>query len=51
MQRPQTNPNPQILPLENGDRLSCHEFEGSYTESPHIKKPELISGVVYLASL
>ncbi|MEY2914365.1 MAG: hypothetical protein RLZZ184_3674 [Cyanobacteriota bacterium] len=22
MQRPQTNPTPQILPLENGDRLS-----------------------------
>lgn len=50
MQRPQTNPTPQILPLENGDRLSRHEFERRYTESLDIKKAELIEGVVYVAS-
>jgi hypothetical protein len=31
MQRPQTNLTSQILPLENGDRLSRHEFERRYT--------------------
>ena len=50
MQRPQTNPTPQILPLENGDRLSRHEFERRYAESLDIKKAELIEGVVYVAS-
>ena len=50
MQRPQTNTTPQILPLENGDRLSRHEFERRYTESLDIKKAELIEGVVYVAS-
>ncbi|MTJ24001.1 Uma2 family endonuclease [Dolichospermum sp. UHCC 0352] len=50
MQRPQTNPTSQILPLENGDRLSRHEFERRYAESPDIKKAELIEGVVYVAS-
>ncbi|QJB45426.1 Uma2 family endonuclease [Dolichospermum flos-aquae] len=50
MQRSQTNPTSQILPLENGDRLSRHEFERRYTESLDIKKAELIEGVVYVAS-
>ena len=50
MQRSQTNLTPQILPLENGDRLSRHEFERRYTESLDIKKAELIEGVVYVAS-
>lgn len=40
----------QILPLENGDRLSRHEFERRYTAMPHLKKAELIEGVVYIAS-
>ncbi|MBO1064164.1 MULTISPECIES: Uma2 family endonuclease [Nostocales] len=39
-----------ILPLESGDRLSRHEFERRYTESLHVKKAELIEGVVYVAS-
>lgn len=39
-----------ILPLENGDRLSRHEFERRYTAMPHLKKAELIEGVVYMAS-
>lgn len=40
----------QILPLENGDRLSRHEFERRYTAMPHLKKAELIERVVYMAS-
>jgi Uma2 family endonuclease len=36
--------------LESGDRLSRHEFERRYTAMAHIKKAELIEGVVYLAS-
>lgn len=43
-------PQTQILPLENGDRLSRHEFEKRYAASPHVKKAELIEGVVYVAS-
>jgi Uma2 family endonuclease len=39
-----------IPPLENGDRLSRHEFERRYTTMPHIKKAELIEGIVYMAS-
>jgi Uma2 family endonuclease len=37
-------------PLESGDRLSRPEFERRYTAAPHIKKAELIEGVVYVAS-
>ena len=37
-------------PLESGDRLSRPEFERRYTASPHVKKAELIEGVVYVAS-
>lgn len=40
----------QILLLENGDRLSRHEFERRYTAMPHLKKAELIEGVVYVPS-
>ncbi|GAP98305.1 Uma2 family endonuclease [Leptolyngbya sp. NIES-2104] len=40
----------KIPPLENGDRLSRPEFERRYTASPHIKKAELIEGVVYVAA-
>lgn len=39
-----------LPPLENGDQLSRHEFERRYTASPHLKKAELIEGVVHLAS-
>ena len=35
-------------PLENGDRLSRPEFERRYQATPHIKKAELIEGVVYV---
>jgi Uma2 family endonuclease len=38
------------LPLENGDRLSRHEFERRYQAMPQVKKAELVEGVVYIAS-
>ncbi|MGJ3246751.1 MAG: Uma2 family endonuclease [Elainellaceae cyanobacterium] len=38
----------QIPPLENGDRLSRHEFERRYQSMPYLKKAELIEGVVYM---
>jgi Uma2 family endonuclease len=41
---------PKLLPLENGDRLTRHEFERRYQATEHIKKAELIEGVVYVAS-
>ncbi len=40
----------KIPPLENGDRLSRPEFERRYAAAPHIKKAELIEGIVYVAS-
>ncbi|MBM3240600.1 Uma2 family endonuclease [Candidatus Poribacteria bacterium] len=36
--------------LESGDRLTRQEFEWRYNAMPHIKKAELIEGVVYMAS-
>ncbi|PSB33347.1 Uma2 family endonuclease [Chlorogloea sp. CCALA 695] len=40
----------QILPLENGDRLTRLQFERRYTAMPQLKKAELIEGIVYMAS-
>jgi hypothetical protein len=40
----------KIPPLENGDRLTSHEFERRYHAMPNLKKAELIEGVVYVAS-
>jgi Uma2 family endonuclease len=37
-------------PLENGDRLTRHEFERRYNTMPQVKKAELIEGVVYMPS-
>ena len=37
-------------PLENGDRLTRDEFERRYEAMPHLKKAELIKGVVYMGS-
>jgi Uma2 family endonuclease len=34
--------------LENGDRLTRQEFERRYEAMPHLKKAELIEGVVYV---
>jgi len=39
-----------VPPLEGGDRLSRDEFERRYAASLHIKKAELIEGVVYIAA-
>ena len=36
--------------LEAGDRLSRDEFERRYERLPHVKKAELIEGVVYMPS-
>src|SRR5262245_37468873 len=41
---------PIVPPLENGDRLSRAEFERRYDAMPHLKKAELIEGVVYVGS-
>ncbi len=39
-----------IPPLESGDHLSRSEFERRYHAMPHLKKAELIEGVVFVAS-
>ena len=39
---------PKIPPLRNGDRLTRAEFERRDDAMPHLKKAELIEGVVYL---
>lgn len=39
-----------VPPLENGDRLTRAEFERRYEAMPHVKKAELIEGVVYMGS-
>jgi Uma2 family endonuclease len=38
----------KLPPLENGDRLTRAEFERRYAAMPHLKKAELIEGVVYV---
>jgi Uma2 family endonuclease len=40
----------KLPPLENGDRLTRAEFERRYAAMPHVKKAELIEGIVYIAS-
>jgi hypothetical protein len=37
-------------PLETGDHLTREEFERRYDAMPHLKKAELIEGVVYVPS-
>ena len=41
---------PTIPPLRDGDRLTRAEFERRYEAMPHVKKAELIEGVVYMPS-
>ncbi len=48
--RPSSPPTPDVPPLENGDRLTRPEFERRYVAMPHVKKAELIEGVVYMPS-
>jgi Uma2 family endonuclease len=43
-------PEGGIPPLEPGDRLTRDEFERRYEAMPHLKKAELIEGVVYMPS-
>jgi Uma2 family endonuclease len=43
-------PEDDGLPLETGDRLTRAEFERRYEAMPHLKKAELIEGVVYVPS-
>ena len=40
----------KLPPLENGDRLTRPEFERRYQAMTHVKKAELIEGVVYMGS-
>lgn len=37
-----------VPPLENGDRLNRFEFERRYAAMPHLRKAELIEGIVYM---
>jgi Uma2 family endonuclease len=39
-----------IPPLRHGDRMTAREFERRYRAMPHVKKAELIEGVVLMAS-
>ncbi len=48
--KPASEPGARILPLENGDRLTRDEFERRYDAMPHLKKAELIEGVVHVPS-
>lgn len=41
---------PTVPPLESGDRLTAREFLRRYEAMPHIKKAELIEGIVYMGS-
>lgn len=43
-------PEGKLPPLETGDRLTRAEFERRYEAMPHLKKAELIEGVVYVPS-
>lgn len=39
-----------VPPLENGDRLTAREFLRRYSAMPHVRKAELIHGIVYMGS-
>ena len=47
---PATGPVVAVPPLEPGDRLTRVEFERRYRAMPHLKKAELIEGIVYMPS-
>ncbi len=48
--RDSTDRDGALPPLESGDRLTRSEFERRYDAMPHLKKAELIEGVVYVPS-
>jgi Uma2 family endonuclease len=41
---------PKTPSLEPGDHLTVEEFERRYQAMPHLKKAELVEGVVYIPS-
>jgi Uma2 family endonuclease len=45
-------PGPIVIvpPLRHGDRLTREEFERRYAAMPHVKKAELIEGIVFMPS-
>ena len=47
---PRTPRDGRPEPLENGDRLTAPEFMRRYEAMPHVKKAELIEGIVYMPS-
>jgi len=47
---PSAAPPESVPPLENGDRLTREEFERRYAAMPHLKKADLLRGVVYVPS-
>jgi Uma2 family endonuclease len=47
---PNLSTRSRIPSLQQGDRLSRQEFHRRYVASPHIKKAELIEGIVHMAS-
>jgi Uma2 family endonuclease len=47
---PSPGPESTVPTLEPGDRLTRAEFERRYEAMPHLKKAELIEGVVYMPS-
>ena len=48
---PDNEPSPELTPpLEPGDRLTRSEFERRYDAMPHLRKAELIEGVVHMPS-
>ncbi len=48
--RSTTEPSTILPGLTSGDRLTRAEFERRYAADPHVKKAELIEGVVYVTS-
>jgi Uma2 family endonuclease len=48
--QPSEKRHEMVPPLEPGDRLTRAEFELRYSAMPHLKKAELIEGVVYMPS-
>src|SRR5438477_3231466 len=47
---PRDLPSERTPPLEAGDHLSREEFERRYDAMPHLKKAELLKGIVFMPS-
>ncbi|HEX3147722.1 MAG TPA: Uma2 family endonuclease [Gemmataceae bacterium] len=41
---------PRYPLLDNGDRMKAAEFEARYSAMPHVRRADLLNGVVYLSS-